>query len=90
MQDRLTQGDPTDAEGGPSGGPRGAILVEILENGQGLLKAKAWLKEETEPKEWTLEITHAVPHLNGAPGIYAMSPQSKKKVYFDNLKIFSN
>ena len=64
--------------------------VEILENGQGLLKAKAWLKEETEPKEWTLEITHAVPHLNGAPGIYAMSPQSKKKVYFDNLKIFSN
>jgi hypothetical protein len=55
-----------------------------------MIRAKAWLKNADEPADWTLEVPHENPHLNGAPGIYAMSPQSKKKVYFDNLKISYN
>ena len=62
--------------------------IDIQEDGSGLIRAKAWPREEPEPEQWTLEEIHSKPHLLGAPGIYAMSPQSQKKVYFDNLKIY--
>lgn len=62
--------------------------IDIQEDGSGLVRAKAWPREEAEPEQWTLEEVHPKPHLLGAPGIYAMSPQSQKKVYFDNLKIY--
>ncbi len=61
--------------------------VDVLGDGSGMIRAKAWEKGSPEPSGWTLEVPHAVPHRHGAPGIYAMSPQSKKKVYFDNLLI---
>jgi hypothetical protein len=64
--------------------------VDLLEDGTGLVRAKAWPKSATEPTDWTIEVPHATPHLHGAPGVYAMSPQSKKKVYFDNLSITYN
>jgi outer membrane protein assembly factor BamB len=64
--------------------------VNVLEDGTGLIQAKAWPSEEEEPDEWTLEVSHSMPHLQGSPGLYAMSPQSKKKVYIDNIKIFQN
>ena len=64
--------------------------VDVLENGSGLIRAKAWIKNSEEPEEWNLEVSHANPHLHGAPGVYAMSPQSKKKVYFDNLSVTHN
>ena len=64
--------------------------VNVLEDGTGLIQAKAWPSEEEEPDEWTLEVPHSMPHLQGSPGLYAMSPQSKKKVYIDNIKIFQN
>ena len=64
--------------------------VTVDEMGNGLIRAKAWPKEETEPDEWTLEVEHNQAHTHGAPGIYAMSPQSKKKVYIDNISIIQN
>ena len=64
--------------------------VDILKDDTGMIRAKAWLKGEAEPSAWTLEVSHINPHLHGAPGVYAMSPQSKKKVYFDNLLISYN
>lgn len=64
--------------------------VDLLEDGTGLVRAKAWPKSAIEPSEWTIEVPHTTPHLHGAPGVYAMSPQSKKKVYFDNLSIIYN
>ena len=64
--------------------------VDLLADGTGMVRAKAWEKGTPEPTAWTLQVPHAVPHRNGAPGVYAMSPQSKKKVYFDNLLITYN
>ena len=55
-----------------------------------MIRAKAWLKGTDEPDSWNLEVNHNDPHLKGAPGVYAMSSQSKKKVYFDNLQITYN
>ena len=64
--------------------------VDIIEDGTGMIRAKAWPKSAEEPDQWTIEVAHETPHLQGAPGVYAMSPQSKKKVYFDNLSIRYN
>ena len=62
--------------------------IDFLDDESGLIRAKAWLRENEEPEEWTLEAKHSRPHMQGAPGIYALSPQSKKKVYFDNLRVY--
>jgi len=62
--------------------------IDLQEDGSGLIRAKAWPRDEPEPDAWTLEESHAKPHKRGAPGVYALSPQSKKKVYFDNLSIY--
>jgi outer membrane protein assembly factor BamB len=62
--------------------------IDLQDDGTGLVRAKAWLRDDEEPEGWTLEETHTKPHKQGAPGIYALSPQSKKKVYFDNLSVY--
>jgi hypothetical protein len=64
--------------------------VDLLADGTGMIRAKTWEKGSPEPSNWTIEVPHAMPHRNGAPGIYAMSPQSKKKVFFDNVSINYN
>ncbi len=62
--------------------------IDLQNDGTGLIRAKAWPREETEPFSWNLEVVHDRPHKQGAPGIYALSPQSKKKVYFDNFSVY--
>ena len=62
--------------------------IDIQNDSTGLIRAKAWPREETEPFSWNLEVVHDRPHKQGAPGIYALSPQSKKKVYFDNFSVY--
>ena len=64
--------------------------VDILPDESGVIRAKAWPRNENEPAEWTIEATHKVAHTHGAPGLYAFSPQSKKSVYIDNIKITPN
>ena len=64
--------------------------VDVDDMGNGMIRAKAWPKDTEEPDEWTLEVEHANAHSHGAPGIYAMSPQSKKKVYIDNISVTQN
>ena len=64
--------------------------VDLVSSNTGVIKAKVWPKEEEEPDSWTLEVEHNNAHVKGAPGIYAMSPQSKKKVYIDNISISQN
>ena len=36
--------------------------VEIDDSGRGMIKAKAWMKGEPEPLQWTLEVVHENPH----------------------------
>ena len=64
--------------------------VDLGEDGSGTVRAKAWKKGSKEPTSWTLEAYHAIAHKKGSPGLYAMSPQSKKKVFLDNISIFYN
>jgi outer membrane protein assembly factor BamB len=62
--------------------------IDLQNDGSGVIRAKAWPREEPEPSAWNLEEIHDRPHNHGAPGIYALSPQSKKKVYFDNFSVY--
>ena len=64
--------------------------VDLMNDGSGVIRAKAWEKGSEEPAAWTIEAKHANAHRHGAPGVYALSPQSLKKVYLDNISITSN
>ena len=64
--------------------------VDIDDMGTGMIRAKAWAKDVPEPEGWTLEVEHNNAQSYVSPGIYAMSPQSKKKVYIDNISVIQN
>ena len=57
------------------------------EDGKGSVRAKAWLRDQPEPAEWTIEVKLDDVHEKGAPGIFAFSPQVQKRVYIDNIKL---
>ena len=61
--------------------------VESKPDGSGVVLAKAWVRGEAEPAEWTLKAPVRRLHPHGAPAVFAFSPQSQKRVYIDNLKI---
>ncbi len=62
--------------------------VDVHDDGSGMIRAKAWERGTDEPAEWTIEVAVDDAHVKGSPGLYAFSPQSQKRVYFDNLKIY--
>ena len=62
--------------------------VDVRSDGSGVVRAKVWERDSEEPAAWTIEVPHRQAHTHGAPGIYAFSPQSQKKVFIDNLSIW--
>ncbi|MEM9399454.1 MAG: hypothetical protein AAF984_04545, partial [Verrucomicrobiota bacterium] len=61
--------------------------VGLEADGSGIIRAKVWKRSEKEPDAWTIEVPHQNAHQKGAPGIFAFSPQSKKRVFIDNIKL---
>jgi outer membrane protein assembly factor BamB len=56
----------------------------------GFVRAKLWERGTPEPEKWTIEVRQEKIHTEGAPGIFAFSPQSQKRVYIDNLSLSAN
>lgn len=56
----------------------------------GFVRAKLWPKGEPEPAKWTIEVRQEKLHTEGAPAVFAFSPQSQKRVFIDNLAITAN
>jgi outer membrane protein assembly factor BamB len=83
--DRLKQSVPFAVK--PNTWYRLKTLVKPGENGGGTVFAKAWPRDEEEPAAWTIEAPVKHLHPNGAPAVYAFSPQSQRRVYIDNIKI---
>ncbi|MFM7319908.1 MAG: PQQ-binding-like beta-propeller repeat protein, partial [Armatimonadota bacterium] len=54
--------------------------VDVARDGSGVVRAKAWKREEAEPAAWNLEVKHRNAHRNGAPGLFGFAPQSLFKV----------
>lgn len=64
--------------------------VDVAADGSGVVRAKVWPRSQEEPKSWTIEVPHAHAHRNGSPGIYGFTPQSRFRVYLDNLSLTEN
>ena len=64
--------------------------IDVGDDGNGVIRAKAWVKGDPEPAAWTIEVKHENAHTKGAPGIFGFSPQSQKRVFVDNIQITSN
>jgi hypothetical protein len=62
--------------------------VDVAPDGSGVVRAKAWKKEDPEPEKWTLEVPHQHAHESGSPGLFGFSPQMK--VYIDNVTVTPN
>ena len=54
------------------------------------MRAKLWERGKPEPDKWTIEVKQKQIHEEGAPGVFAFSPQSQKRVYIDNLSLSAN
>lgn len=64
--------------------------VDINPDGSGVIRGKAWPRGEAEPEAWTIEVPHKHAHTEGAPGLYGFSPQSRFRVYVDNVSVTPN
>ena len=64
--------------------------VDISGDGSGVVRAKAWARDEAEPEKWTLEVPHKVAHPKGAPVLSGFSPQTRYSVYVDNVSVYPN
>ncbi len=64
--------------------------VDTRPDGSGMVRAKAWEKGSEEPSDWSIQVEPDKVHLQGAPAVYAFSPQSLKRVFVDNLSLTAN
>jgi outer membrane protein assembly factor BamB len=63
------------------------LQVENLPDGKVRARGKVWPATESEPSAWTIERVDPIGIRQGAPGIYADSPN---EIFFDNLKVTPN
>lgn len=63
--------------------------VDVASDGSGVVRAKAWLRDQPEPEAWTIEVPHRHAHAEGSPGLFGFSPQ-EMRVYLDNISIKPN
>jgi len=61
--------------------------VQTNEDGSGVLRAKAWPRDEAEPDAWTMKQEVPRVHKVGTPGIFGFTPQNRNRVFIDNFKI---
>ena len=81
--------DPPNFKWAPKVWYRLKARVDVASDGTGVVRAKAWKREETEPEPWTIEVPHKNAHQSGSPGLYGFSPQDMR-VYIDNVTVTPN
>lgn len=59
------------------------MTVKIKDDGAHVM-GKAWVRDEEEPAEWTLEVVDPHPNLEGSPGLYVYNLADS---YFDNVQV---
>ena len=64
--------------------------VDVQPDGKGVVRVKAWPRDESEPQAWTMEVEHARAHRQGSPGLFGFSSTPKFRVYIDNVQITPN
>ncbi len=65
------------------------VKVDVAADGSGVVRAKAWKRDEAEPATWTIEVPHKHAHRNGSPGLFGFAPQ-EQRVALDNIAVTPN
>lgn len=81
--------DPPNFKWAPNTWYRLKARVDTARDGSGVIRAKAWKRDEPEPEEWTLEVSHRTAHQNGCPGLFGFSPQ-EMRVFIDQIEVTPN
>lgn len=81
--------DPPNFKWSPNVWYRVKARVDTNSDGSGVVRAKAWKKDEPEPDKWTLEVPHKTAHQQGSPGLFGFSPQ-EMRVFIDNISVMPN
>jgi hypothetical protein len=58
------------------------------QDGKALVQGKWWLRDQTEPDEWHLEMTDTEPQRSGSPGLFGNAQTTS--FYVDNLSVVPN
>ena len=64
--------------------------VDVAPDGSGVVRAKAWKRDESKPEDWTIEVPHEHAHPHGAAGVYGFALQNQFPVYIDNISVTPN
>tara|TARA_R110002096_G_scaffold35289_5_gene99877 strand:- start:2535 stop:4814 length:2280 start_codon:yes stop_codon:yes gene_type:complete len=64
--------------------------IDSNPDGSGVVRAKAWQRDLPEPDAWTIEVDVPNVNRNGSPGLYGFTPQSRFRVYLDNITVTPN
>ena len=64
--------------------------VDVAPDGSGVVRAKAWKRDEPKPENWTIEVPHEHAHPHGAAGVYGFALQNQFPVYIDNVSVTPN
>ena len=64
--------------------------VDVAPDGSGVVRAKAWKRDEPKPENWTIEVPHKHAHSHGAAGVYGFALQNQFPVYIDNISVTPN
>jgi outer membrane protein assembly factor BamB len=52
------------------------------------LRGKVWLRDQPEPKEWTIEAHDPSPQRSGSPGLFGNATPAE--IYLDNIEVTAN
>ncbi|HXJ60421.1 MAG TPA: PQQ-binding-like beta-propeller repeat protein, partial [Verrucomicrobiae bacterium] len=63
--------------------------VEVAADGSGIVRGKAWKRDDPEPEGWNIEVPHKHAHPQGCPGLFSFAPQDQR-TYHDNIIVTAN
>ena len=69
--------------------------VDSISQGKGVIKGKAWPRDQQEPADWTVELHDANPNTEGSATLYGyvtgnFNNVPGTEIYFDNVRITPN
>lgn len=86
-QERLRQSVPFKMS--PNQWYRLKARVDVAADGSGVVRAKAWKKDEPEPDAWNIEVPHKNANPQGCPGFYSLAPLDQH-AWIDNISVTPN
>jgi len=63
-------------------------LQVVPQGSKASVRGKLWVRGESEPKEWTVEMVDPTPNLSGSPGMYGNAQEAE--IYIDNVSVVEN